>query len=41
MRFWDIISCVEARGAPFLLKGLTGVESSTRGRGGGAVESEY
>lgn len=38
MRFRDIISCVEARGAPFLLKGLTGLESSTRGRGGGQLK---
>lgn len=29
MRFGDIIRCVEARGALFLLEGLTGVETST------------
>lgn len=38
MRFGDIISCVEARGALFLLEGLTGVETSTRGRGGGKLK---
>lgn len=38
MRFGDIIRCVEARGALFLLEGLTGVETSTRGRGGGQLK---
>lgn len=38
MRFGDIIRCVEARGALFLLEGLTGVETSTRRRGGGQLK---
>ena len=41
MTFRDIISSATAQRAPFLLKGLTGVEGRRGREGAGEVKSEY